>query len=189
MTTDILIDVKGLEKHFKGDEIKALDGVDQQIQQGRGRRRHWAVRLRQIDVSALPEPAGDPDRRARSASRATDITDAQGCNINTHRQKMGMVFQHFNLFPHMTVLKNMTIAPHEAACTRAARPQSSGPWSCCERVGLEDKASAYPNAALRRPEAARGHRPRAVHGAGGHALRRAYHARWTLRWSARCWMS
>ena len=71
----------------------------------------------------------------------TDITDAR-CNINTHRQKMGMVFQHFNLFPHMTVLKNMTIAPMKLLHkSREAAEQRA--MELLRRVGLEDKASAY----------------------------------------------
>ena len=109
MSTDILIDVKGLKKHFKGDEIKALDGVDQQIRKGEvvvvigpsgsGK----STFLRCLNLLEIPS-AGT------ICFEGTDITDAR-CNINTHRQKMGMVFQHYNLFPHMTVLKNMTIAP------------------------------------------------------------------------------
>ena len=141
MSTDILIDVKGLKKHFKGDEIKALDGVDQQIRKGEvvvvigpsgsGK----STFLRCLNLLEIPS-AGT------ICFEGTDITDAR-CNINTHRQKMGMVFQHFNLFPHMTVLKNMTIAPmkllhksREAAEQRAMK--------LLRRVGLEDKASAYP---------------------------------------------
>ena len=72
-----------------------------------------------------------------------DITDEK-VNINIHRQKMGMVFQHFNLFPHMTILKNMIIAPmklrkkSEAEATELA-------MKLLRRVGLEDRANAYPS--------------------------------------------
>ena len=72
-----------------------------------------------------------------------DITDKK-VNINIHRQKMGMVFQHFNLFPHMTILKNMIIAPmklqkkSEAEATELA-------MKLLERVGLADRANAYPS--------------------------------------------
>ena len=141
MSTDILIDVKGLKKHFKGDEIKALDGVDQQIRKGEvvvvigpsgsGK----STFLRCLNLLEIPT-AGT------ICFEGTDITDAR-CNINTHRQKMGMVFQHFNLFPHMTVLKNMTIAPMKLLHkSREAAEQRA--MELLRRVGLEDKASAYP---------------------------------------------
>ena len=141
MSTDILIDVKGLKKHFIGDEIKALDGVDQQIRKGEvvvvigpsgsGK----STFLRCLNLLEIPT-AGT------ICFEGTDITDAR-CNINTHRQKMGMVFQHFNLFPHMTVLKNMTIAPMKLLHkSREAAEQRA--MELLRRVGLEDKASAYP---------------------------------------------
>ena len=135
MSTDILIDVKGLKKHFKGDEIKALDGVDQQIRKGEvvvvigpsgsGK----STFLRCLNLLEIPT-AGT------ICFEGTDITDAR-CNINTHRQKMGMVFQ------HMTVLKNMTIAPMKLLHkSREAAEQRA--MELLRRVGLEDKASAYP---------------------------------------------
>ena len=141
MSTDILINVKGLKKHFKGDEIKALDGVDQQIRKGEvvvvigpsgsGK----STFLRCLNLLEIPT-AGT------ICFEGTDITDTR-CNINTHRQKMGMVFQHFNLFPHMTVLKNMTIAPMKLLHkSREAAEQRA--MELLRRVGLEDKASAYP---------------------------------------------
>ena len=73
-----------------------------------------------------------------------DITDPK-VNINVHRQKMGMVFQHFNLFPHMTVLKNMTHRAREAAEKDAKQQAEEKAMALLRRVGLEDRAGAYPN--------------------------------------------
>jgi polar amino acid transport system ATP-binding protein len=65
-------------------------------------------------------------------------------NINVHRQKMGMVFQHFNLFPHMTILKNMTVAPMKLL--KKSREQAEADaMQLLERVGLADKANTYPS--------------------------------------------
>ncbi|MBQ2412748.1 MAG: amino acid ABC transporter ATP-binding protein [Anaerotignum sp.] len=73
----------------------------------------------------------------------TDITDEK-TNINIHRQKMGMVFQHFNLFPHMTILKNMTIAPMKLLKKSEAEATEKA-MQLLKRVGLEDRAHAYPS--------------------------------------------
>ena len=81
------------------------------------------------------------------------------------RAEIGMVFQHFNLFPHMTALENVTLRadPRQGRAARAgARARAR---ELLERVGLGDKLDAYPVAALRRPAAARGDRPRAGDGA------------------------
>ena len=72
-----------------------------------------------------------------------DITDPK-VNINIHRQKMGMVFQHFNLFPHMTVLKNMTIAP-VTLLKKSKEEAEKKAMGLLERVNLADRANAYPN--------------------------------------------
>ena len=75
--------------------------------------------------------------------KAWDITDSR-VNINIHRQKMGMVFQHFNLFPNMTVLKNLTLAPRKLK----GMPQQAADekaMALLARVGLADRADAYPN--------------------------------------------
>ena len=66
-------------------------------------------------------------------------------NINLHRQKMGMVFQHFNLFPHKTVLQNITLAPVTLKKKTPLRRRDSRPWTLLERIGLADKANEYPN--------------------------------------------
>ena len=72
-----------------------------------------------------------------------DITD-KNCNINLHRQKMGMVFQHFNLFPHMTILKNMTIAPMQLLHKSKEEAEKTA-MELLGRVGLADRANAYPS--------------------------------------------
>ena len=141
MTTDVLIRVEKLEKHF-GESIHALNGVNAEIRRGEevvvigpsgsGK----STFLRCLNLLELPT-AGT------ITFEGVDITDPK-VNINRHRQKMGMVFQHFNLFPNMTVLKNMTVAPvtlrkksREAAEAMARQ--------LLERVGLLDRAQAYPN--------------------------------------------
>ena len=73
----------------------------------------------------------------------TDITDEK-TDINMHRQKMGMVFQHFNLFPHMTVLKNMTVAPMKLL-KKSKEEAERDAMALLKRVGLEDRANAYPS--------------------------------------------
>jgi len=141
VTTDALIRVDNLEKQF-GEKIHALNGVSAEIHRGEvvvvigpsgsGK----STFLRCLNLLELPT-AGT------ITFEGTDITDPK-VNINKHRQKMGMVFQHFNLFPNMTVLRNMTVAPIKLKLkTReAAEAQAK---QLLERVGLADRADAYPN--------------------------------------------
>ena len=141
MTTDALIKVDRLEKYF-GDKIHALNGVTAEIHRGEvvviigpsgsGK----STFLRCLNLLEMPT-AGV------ITFEGVDITDPK-VNINKHRQKMGMVFQHFNLFPNMTVLKNMTVAPVKLKLkTReAAEAQAK---QLLTRVGLADRADAYPN--------------------------------------------
>ena len=104
-----IITTVGLKKYYKGEEIKALDGVDLKVKRGEvvviigpsgsGK----STLLRSLNLLELPTSGS-------IYFHGEDIA-AKHVNINIHRQKMGMVFQHFNLFPHMTVLANMTLAP------------------------------------------------------------------------------
>ena len=142
MTTEKLIQVKDLQKHFKGGEIKALDGVTTDIHRGEvvvvigpsGSGKSTFLRC----LNLLELPTG-----GTITFEGTDITDPH-CNINLHRQKMGMVFQHFNLFPHMTLLKNMTIAPVKLLKKSQADAEKKA-MELLERVGLADRAGAYPS--------------------------------------------
>ena len=142
MTTDTLIQVTGLEKHFIGGSIKALNGVDADIKKGEvvvvigpsGSGKSTFLRC----LNLLEVPTGGSIQ-----FNGTDITDSK-VNINVYRQKMGMVFQHFNLFPHMTILKNMTIAPTKLLKIPQAEAERYA-MELLERVGLADRAGAYPS--------------------------------------------
>jgi len=142
VTTDILIRTENLQKHFKDGEIRALDGVTNQIRRGEvvvvigpsGSGKSTFLRC----LNLLEIPTG-----GKVFFEGVDITDAK-CNLNLHRQRMGMVFQHFNLFPHMTILKNMTIAPmtlHHKSKEEAEKKA----MELLARVNLADRADAYPS--------------------------------------------
>ena len=142
MSDNILIKVNDLKKHYREGTIHALDGVDMEISRGEviviigpsgsGK----STFLRSLNLLELPTSG-------EIIFDGEDI-NAPHVNINKHRQKMGMVFQHFNLFPNMTVLRNMTVAPIKLKLkTReAAEAQAK---QLLERVGLGDRADAYPN--------------------------------------------
>ena len=148
MTTDVLIQVTDLQKHFKGgkqnqdEKIRALDGVSAEIHKGEvvvvigpsGSGKSTFLRC----LNLLELPTG-----GRILFDGVDITD-KNCNINLHRQKMGMVFQHFNLFPHMTILKNMTIAPMQLLHKSHEEAEKTA-LELLGRVGLADRANAYPS--------------------------------------------
>lgn len=144
MTTDkdTIIKVTGLRKYFKGGAIKALDGIDNQVRRGEvvvvigpsGSGKSTFLRC----LNLLEVPTG-----GTITFEGADITDPK-TDINRHRQKMGMVFQHFNLFPHMTVLKNMTIAPMTLLKKTKAEAEERA-MQLLKRVGLEDRAGAYPS--------------------------------------------
>ena len=138
---EALIRVEGLKKYYRGDKIKALDGVDAEIFSG------------EVVVAVGPSGSGkstflrslnllEYPTQGHIWFDGTDIT-ARGVNINLHRQKMGMVFQHFNLFPHMTVMQNMTLAPTKVLHRSAAEAQEKA-VQLLKRVGLEDRAGSYP---------------------------------------------
>lgn len=142
MTDNILIKVNDLKKHYNGGAVKALDGIDCEIKKGEvvviigpsgsGK----STLLRSLNLLEIPTSG-------QIYFEGTDIT-AKKVNINAHRQKMGMVFQHFNLFPNMTVLKNMTLAPVKLLGKSKAEAKENA-LELLKRVGLEDRADAYPS--------------------------------------------
>ena len=142
MTTETIISVRGLEKHFDGGALKALQGVNADIHRGEvvvvigpsgsGK----STFLRCLNLMEIPT-------LGTVTFENVDITDPK-VNINVHRQKMGMVFQHFNLFPHMTILKNMTLAPIKLQ-KRPKEEVEKQAMELLKRVGLEDRANAYPS--------------------------------------------
>ena len=136
-----MIQVRGLKMHYNYGKIKALDGVDIDINRG--------------DVMVVIGPSGSGKSTfLRSLNLLESPTDGsiifedkdivnEKINLDQYRQKMGMVFQHFNLFPHLTVKKNLELAPSllklkdkEAISKRADE--------LLARVGLADKANVYP---------------------------------------------
>ncbi len=139
-TNDAIIKVEGLYKSF-GD-IEVLKGIDATIEKGdvivvigpSGSGKSTFLRC----LNRLEEPTG-----GKIFFNNEDIT-LPSANINTHRQKMGMVFQQFNLFPHMTVLKNLTIAPVKLKIMSQAEAEKKA-MELLKRVGLEDRADAYPS--------------------------------------------
>ena len=135
-----MIEVKGLKKEFDG--LKVLNGIDYTINQGEkivvigpsGSGKSTFLRC----LNLLEEPTG-----GEIWFDGTNITDPQN-DINKMRQKMGMVFQHFNLVPHMTVLDNITFAPVRLKMQTKAEAKENA-LRLLRRIGLEDKAGEYPN--------------------------------------------
>ena len=143
MTADNIISVRNLEKVFKGkNEIHALNGVSNDIKRGEvvvvigpsGSGKSTFLRC----LNLLELPTG-----GTITFEGVDITDPK-VNINIHRQKMGMVFQHFNLFPNMTVLRNLTVAPMELLKKSKAEAEENA-MKLLNKVGLADRANAYPS--------------------------------------------
>lgn len=139
---NVLIQVTDLKKHYNKGEIKALDGVSLEIDQGEvvviigpsGSGKSTLLR----SLNLLEEPTS-----GQILVDGVDITDPK-LDINVHRQKMGMVFQHFNLFPNMTVLRNMTIAPMKLLHKSKGEIEAKA-MELLRMVGLEDRADAYPS--------------------------------------------
>lgn len=139
---NVLIQVTDLKKHYNKGEIKALDGVSLEIDQGEvvviigpsGSGKSTLLR----SLNLLEEPTS-----GQILVDGVDITDPK-VDINVHRQKMGMVFQHFNLFPNMTVLRNMTIAPMKLLHKSKGEIEAKA-MELLRMVGLEDRADAYPS--------------------------------------------
>jgi len=135
-----LISVNNLSKHF--DDLHALNGVTIDINKGdvvfvigpSGSGKSTFLRC----LNRLEEPTG-----GTILFEGVDITNKK-TDINMHRQKMGMVFQQFNLFPHMTVLKNLTIGPMKLQ-GKSKKEAEEEAMKLLERVGLADRASAYPS--------------------------------------------
>ncbi len=142
MSDNAFIKVTDLKKHYNGGEVKALDGVNCEINKGEvvviigpsgsGK----STFLRSLNLLEIPT-------NGEIIFNGTDIT-APKTNINKHRQKMGMVFQHFNLFPNMTVLKNMTSAP-VTILKKSKEEAEKKALEFLDRVGLKDRADAYPS--------------------------------------------
>ena len=140
MSTEALITVRDLHKHF--GELHALDGVSTQIHKGEvvviigpsgsGK----STFLRSLNLLEMPTSG-------EVIFEGVNITDPK-VDINKHRQKMGMVFQQFNLFPHMTVMKNMTIAPMKLHGLTKEQAEEKA-MQLLKRVGLSDRADAYPS--------------------------------------------
>ena len=140
--SDNIIEVRGLKKHYLGGKVKALDGVDTNISRGEvvvvigpsgsGK----STFLRSLNLLELPSDG-------TINFNGTNITDKK-VNINLHRQKMGMVFQHFNLFANMNIIKNMTLAPTQLLKKSKAEAEEKA-RTLLKRVGLEDRATAYPS--------------------------------------------
>ena len=138
---DTIISVRDLKKHYDGG-VHALDGVDMDVERGEvvviigpsgsGK----STLLRSLNLLEVPTSG-------QIIVGGTDLMDRK-TNINLHRQKMGMVFQHFNLFPHMTVLKNMTLAPTKLLKKSKAEAEKRA-MELLHTVGLADRANAYPS--------------------------------------------
>ena len=144
---ETLIQVQNLKKYYNGEAIKALDDVSVDVNRG--------------DVMVVIGPSGSgKSTLLRSLNllevptaghiifEGVDITQKRGpdgrkLNIDLHRQKMGMVFQHFNLFPHKTILQNMTLAPMKVKGIPQAEAEAKA-LELLDRVGLKDRANAYP---------------------------------------------
>ena len=140
--SDIIISVENLVKEFNGGEIKALNGCSLDIYHGEvvaiigpsGSGKSTFLR----SLNLLEEPSSGSIK-----FKGIDITDKK-VNLDLHRQKMGMVFQHFNLFPNMNVKKNITLAPVRLKLKTQAEADELA-MKLLERVGLADKADAYPS--------------------------------------------
>ena len=140
MTTKPIIEVKDLKKSF--GKLEVLKGINTEVQRG------------EVVVVIGPSGSGkstflrclnllETPTAGSIFVDGAEITDPK-CDINLHRQKMGMVFQHFNLFNNMTILRNMTLAPM-TLLKKSKEDAEAQALALLRRVGLEDKANAYPS--------------------------------------------
>ena len=140
-----------IQKHYNKGAIKALDGVTVHIKRGdvmvvigpSGSGKSTFLR----SLNLLEEPTGGSIVFDGVDITKKKVKNAEGklvkLNIDQHRQKMGMVFQHFNLFPHMTILDNMTLAPVNVKGMEKSAAEDKA-LALLDRVGLKDRAGAYP---------------------------------------------
>ena len=150
-THDTLLQVIDLKKHYNKGTIRALDGVSIDIKKGEvvvvigpsgsGK----STLLRSLNLLEVPT-AGSILFHGIDITRKSYINEQgkkEKVNINTHREKMGMVFQHFNLFPHKTILENMILAPVKVLKMNKQEAKKEA-LALLAKVGLEDRADAYP---------------------------------------------
>ena len=150
-TGDKLIQVRSVKKYYNHGAIKALDDVSVDINKGdvmvvigpsgSGK----STLLRSLNLLEVPTAGHILFDGVDITQKYTVTADGRKkkLDINIHRQKMGMVFQHFNLFPHKTILQNLTIAPIQVKGMDKAEAEKKA-RGLLARVGLEDRADAYP---------------------------------------------
>jgi polar amino acid transport system ATP-binding protein len=150
-TRDKLIQVTDLEKHYNFGRIKALDGISVDINRGdvmvvigpSGSGKSTFLR----SLNLMEEPTGGAILFDNVDITKKKYRDENGkwvkIDMDLHRQKMGMVFQHFNLFPHMTIMENMILAPVKVKKMPEEEAKQKA-LALLQRVGLEDRKDAYP---------------------------------------------
>jgi len=179
-----VIEVRDLVKVFdtRGHVVRAVDHVTTQVAKG--------------EVLVVIGPSGSGKSTFLRCLNGLEEFDSGSVSIdglqladpktdvNAYRREVGMVFQHFNLFPHMTVLENLCLA-QKVVRKRGKKEREAKALALLEKVGIAQKANEFPSR-VRRPAAAGGDSPRAGDGAQGDAVRRAPTRPSTRRWSAKC---